>query len=296
MKLNQKKWLYLIVLSIVWGSSFILMKKSLVGLTAIQMGGLRIVITGIILLAVGFKSLKTISKKNYKWIVATGFFGTFFPVYCFAFAETELDSAIASILNSLVPLNTVLIGVVLFKINSTRRQYIGVFIGLVGTVLLILKGAQINPDQNYFYAILVIIAAISYALSVNIIKKYLQEEGALAIAVGNLMVLIPFSLVGLIFSDYFSKETFENESFASSMFYIIILAVIGTAFAKVLFNKLVHVASPVFASSVTYVMTLVAVLWGIIDGEKIELTQILGGVIIMFGVYLANKKQKTDTN
>lgn len=291
MSLNQRKWLYLVVLSAIWGSSFILMKKSLIGLTAVQMGALRIMITGFFLFVVGFKSLKTISKENYKWIVATGFLGTFLPVFLFSFAETELDSAIASILNSLVPLNTVLVGVFVYKITSTKRQYFGVFVGLFGTLFLIVNGAQVNPNQNYWYAILVILATVSYAISVNIIKKYLQNEGALAIATGNFVVIVPFALIILLFSDYFSVTTFENEAFLSSMGYIVLLSIVGTAFAKVLFNKLVHIASPVFASSVTYVMPLVAVLWGVLDGERIGFIEVIGGVVILFGVYLANKKK-----
>jgi len=292
----QKKWVYLLVLSLIWGSSFILMKKSLIGLSALQMGALRILITGVILISVGFKSLKTIDKKNYKWIAATGFLGTFFPAFFFSFAQTELDSSIASILNSLVPLNTILIGLFVYNIAATKRQFLGVFIGLAGTILLIFHGAQINPDQNYGYAIFVILATVSYAMSVNIIKKYLQHEGALAIAAGNFIAIMIPAFIALLFSDFFSTTTFEGEVFYESIGYIIILAIVGTAFAKVLFNKLVHIASPVFASSVTYMMTLVAVLWGVLDGEKIEFIQVIGGVIIFVGVYLANKKQKTDTN
>ncbi len=288
----QKKWVYLLVLSLIWGSSFILIKKSLIGLTALQMGALRIIITGLILIGIGFKSLKTIDKKNYKWIAATGFLGTFFPAFLFSFAVSELDSAIASILNSLVPLNTILISLFVYKIASTKRQFAGVFVGLAGTMLLIFHGAQINPHQNYGYAILIILATISYALSVNIIKKYLQHEGALAIAAGNFVAIMIPAFIALLVSDFFTTSTFEGEAFYESMGYIVVLAIVGTALAKVLFNKLVHIVSPVFASSVTYVMPLVAVLWGVKDGEKIGLIQVIGGIIILIGVYLANKKKK----
>lgn len=288
----QKKWVYLLVLSLIWGSSFILIKKGLIGLTALQMGALRVIITGLILIGVGFKSLKTIEKKNYKWIVATGILGTFFPAFLFAFAETEVDSAIASILNSLVPLNTVLFGLAIFKITTTKRQVTGVIIGLIGTMILIASGAHLNPHQNYFYAGLVIIATIMYAMSVNIIKKHLHDETPLAIASGNFVAIIIPAFVILFFSDFFSHSTFNREGFYISIYYIVLLSIFGTAIAKVLFNKLVHISSPVFASSVAYVMPLVAVLWGVLDGEKISFIQALGGVIILIGVYLVNKKSK----
>ena len=180
----------------------------------------------------------------------------------------------------------------MYGIVSTKRQFAGVFIGLAGTILLIFHGAHINPHQNYLYAILVILATISYAISVNIIKKYLQNEGALAIAAGNFVAIMIPASIALLFSDFFSKATFEGSYFNESMIYIVVLAIVGTAFAKVLFNKLVHIASPVFASSVTYVMPLVAVLWGVLDGEKIGYIQVFGAAIILIGVYLANKKSK----
>jgi len=291
MSTNQKKWVYLVVLSLIWGSSFILIKKGLVGLSPTQLGALRIIITGIFLLIAGFSSLKTIAIKNWKWMVISGLLGTFFPAFLFAFAETEVDSAIASMLNSLVPLNTVLFGLAVFKITSTKRQIVGVIIGFIGTGLLIANGAHINPEQNYIYAGLIIIATIMYSINVNIIKKYLQEESAMAIAAGNFVVIMIPSFIILLFTNFFSESIYTDEKVQLSLFYIVILSLFGTAIAKVMFNKLVHIASPVFASSVTYLMPIVAVLWGVLDGEKISFIQLLGAGIILLGVFLANRKK-----
>ena len=287
---NQQKWSYLIVLSLIWGSSFILIKKGLIGLTPVELGTLRVIFTGFFLFAFGFNSIRTIEKKNWKWMVISGFLGTFFPSFLFAFAETEVDSGIVSILNSLVPLNTILFGLAIFKITSTKRQVLGVIIGFIGTALLIANGAKLNPDQNYLYAGFVILATIMYAMNVNIIKKYLQDEKPMAIAVGNFVAIIIPAIVVLLFTDFFSHTIYKTETTIPSLLYIVLLSLFGTALAKVLFNKLVQIASPVFASSVTYLMTLVAVLWGFIDGEKISLIQFVGAIIILAGVYLANKK------
>ncbi len=291
MNSSQKKWFYLIVLSLIWGSSFILIKKGLIGLSPTQLGALRILFTGVFLLLVGFFSLKTIAIKSWKWIVISGLLGTFFPAFLFAFAETEVDSAIASMLNSLVPLNTVLFGLAIFKITSTNRQIIGVIIGFIGTGLLIANGAHLNPHQNYLYAGFIIIATVMYAVNVNIIKKYLKEESAIAIATGNFVAIMIPSFIILLFTNFFSESIYTNEDVQLSLFYIVVLSLFGTAIAKVMFNKLVHIASPVFASSVTYLMPLVAVLWGVLDGEKISFMQLIGAAIILFGVYLANRKK-----
>ena len=286
----NKKWLILIVLSIIWGSSFILIKKGLIGLSPLQLGSLRIAFSALFIFIFGFHTLKTIPKDKWKWLIISGFIGTFFPAFLFAFAETEIDSSIASILNSLVPLNTILLGFAVFNIASTKRQITGVLIGFVGTALLIGSGAQLNPDQNYLYAGLVLISAVLYGINVNIIKRYLQDVKAISIAFGNFAAIIIPALIVLVCTDFFSNETFQNPLVITSIGYIIILSAFGTALAKVLFNKLVQMATPVFASSVTYLMPVVAVFWGFLDGEGFGLLQALATLLILTGVYLANRR------
>ncbi|RKE98714.1 DMT family transporter [Ichthyenterobacterium magnum] len=284
------KWVYLIVLSVIWGSSFILIKKALLGLTPYQLGALRVIITGLFLFLAGYKNVKAIRKKDWKWLIISGFLGTFFPAFFFAIAETEIDSAVASILNSLVPLNTILLGFAVFKIASTRRQVLGVVIGFLGTSILILKGAELNPEQNYLYAGFVIASTLMYAANVNIIKRYLQDVKPLTIAVGNFIPIVIPALVILLFTDFFNSSTFNNPDFKMSIFYIVLLSFFGTALAKVLFNKLVQISTPVFASSVTYLMPIVALIWGVLDGEGFSLIQGVASLIILFGVYLSHKR------
>jgi drug/metabolite transporter (DMT)-like permease len=291
MKNPNIKWIYLLILSVIWGSSFILIKKSLLGLTAYQLGALRTIITGIILLAVGYKTLRDISKSKWTWLIISGLLGSFIPSFFFAIAETEIDSAVASILNSLVPLNTILLGFAVFKITSTKRQVLGVIIGFIGTAILILKGAELNPNQNYLYAGYVIASTVMYAANVNIIKRYLQDVKPLAIAAGNYLFIVIPAIIILLFTDFFTAERFNNPNFASAMIYVTILSILGTAIAKVVFFKLVQISTPVFASSVTYIMPIVALIWGVLDDEAFSLIQGLAALLILVGVYLAHKRK-----
>ncbi|MDT7832716.1 DMT family transporter [Flavobacteriaceae bacterium S356] len=285
---QQQKWFYLIILSIIWGSSFILMKKALIGLTPIQVGALRMLITAAFLVLIGYKSIKQIQKRHWIYIFYTAILGTFFPAFLFAYAITKIDSSIPAILNSLTPFNTFIVGALVFGFAFKRKQLIGILIGLIGTLILVLKGAHVNPDQNYWYAVLVIISSVGYAFNVNIVKKYLHDISALAITTGNFLLLIIPVLLVLYFTGFFS--TFEiNEETTSAVGYITVLAVIGTGIAKVMFNKLVQISTPVFSSSVTYLIPLVAVMWGMFDEESLHIMQLLGGAIILFGVYLVNK-------
>lgn len=287
MKLN--KWFYLISLSLIWGSSFILIKKALVGLEADQLGSLRIIFSSIIIILIAWKRLSKITRLEWKWITISAFLGSFFPAFLFAFAEKEIDSAVASIINSIVPLNTVIIGMVLFNIRSTKRQIIGVLIGLAGTYMLIMSGIKLNPDQNYLYSGFVILCSFLYALNVNIIKKYLQHLSALTITVGHFAVIIIPALIVFYFSD-FDVNSLRNHETIDSIIYVLILAVFGTALAKILFNKLIKISSPVFASSVTYSMLIVSIFWGLVDGENFSIYQLIATIIIILGVLLTNKK------
>ncbi len=292
MNQNKLKWLYLLFLSLVWGSSFILMKKALIGLTALEMGALRIFISAIFLFVTGHKSLKKITSEEWKWIVVTAFLGTFFPVFLFAFAETQIDSAVVSILNSTTPLLTLLFGIVFFGTTLILNQILGVILGLLGTLALITLGAAINPDQNYFYSGLVLIASIGYAINVNIIKKKLQNVSAIAIATGNFLVIIIPAAAILLRTGYVNKPFISNPILLQSLGYVAILALLGTAVAKVLFNKLVQISDPVFSSSVTYVIPVVALTWGLLDNEKFHWLQGAAAFLILLGVFLVNGGQK----
>ncbi len=285
---QQRKWLFLILLSLVWGSSYILIKKALLGFNPIPLGALRITFSAILLLIIGFSSLKKIKKNQWKYIFYTAFLGTFFPVFLFSFAVQEIDSAIASMLNSFTPFNTFIIGILAFEVGFKKKQFLGIILGLIGTLTLILKGAEMNPDQNYWFSLLAITATFGYAINVNMIKKHLADLDALAIITGNFLLMLPPAIMVLIFSGFFSDIAFD-ETQSKSLIYVVVLALFGTGIAKVLYTKLVQISTPVFASSVTYLMPLVAIFWGFLDGEKWSLLQLIAGLIIMLGVYLVNK-------
>jgi len=243
---------------------------------------------------IAFNKIKTIQKDKWRWIAVSAVIGTFFPAFLFAFAETQIDSAVAAILNSLVPMNTVLIGLAVFKISTTKTQSVGVIIGFIGTSVLIISGSDLNPDQNYLYSGLVIICSILYATNVNLIKKYLYDVNAVAIAAGQFFVIFVPSIIVLVYSGFFDLEFRNNDLLYDSLLYVLLLSFFGTAMAKILFNKLIQISSPVFASSVTYSMLIVSVLWGILDGELFNINQAVATILIIIGVYLSNKKKPID--
>jgi drug/metabolite transporter (DMT)-like permease len=285
------KWVYLLILSLIWGSSFILIDRAIEGLNSMQVGALRIVFTALFLFSVGLKKVKLIKRSQWKWIFWTAMAGSLFPVFLFAIAQEQLDSSVAGMLNSMVPLNTVVFGTLFFGIVVSKRQVLGVFIGLIGTLVLIIAGADFNPSQNYWFSAFVFLATIGYGLNVNIIKKYLNDLNALAIVTGNFVIIVIPALLILIYTGFFS-DIMKNEAMQIALGYVIILSLFGTAIAKVIYSRLVQISSPIFASSVTYTMPVVAIFWGLFFGEHLSVYQIIGGVIILLGVYLGNKRSK----
>lgn len=291
MPLKNLKWIYLILLSLVWGSSFILIKKGLVGLSALQLGSFRILFSSIFLIIVGFRQILKLKRHQWKWIIISGFLGSFFPAYLFAFAETEIDSAIASILNATTPLMTLIFGVLFFRIVFTQNKVIGVVVGLLGTAGLILSGAQINPDQNYIYSGLVILAAACYAINVNIIKRYMYDISPLGIAAGNFFVLLLPSVLVLFYTGFSIDEMMASREISMSVLYVVILGVIGTGIALIIFNKLIQISDPVFSTSVTYMIPVVGLIWGFIDGEVFSLLQLISAAVILLGVFIVNRSK-----
>lgn len=286
---NNKKWYLLIFLGCVWGSSFLLMKLGLKGVNSIQMGSLRILFAAAFLILVGFKQISKIPLHKWKYIALTSMFGTFLPVYLFAIALSKIDGSISSILNSLTPLNTLVVGILLFKMDVQRRQIFGVIIGFVGCVLLVLFGDGENTTENYYYALLVVLASIFYGINVNLIKKYLSDLKPLTISTGNFIVILFPALLVLYFSDFF--EIANEPKVITSLGYIAILGIVGTGLSNILFFKLIQLSSPVFASSVTYLIPVVAILLGyFVMNETLNFVQAIGASVVLLGVYFSSKK------
>lgn len=288
MKLPQLKWIILIALALIWGSSFILIKKGLDGLNPFQLGSLRIIFCAVFLLIIGFNSLKAIALHQWKYIVLTSLFGTFIPAYLFAIAQTKVSSSICSILNSLTPLNTLILGAIVFGLNFRRNQIFGIIIGLIGTVVLIFNGRAQGVSEDNSYSVFVLIATVCYATNVNLIKRYLSGMKPLSITTGNFLVMLVPAIFILYFTDFNTKMNLQATQ--QAMFFVMILGIVGTGVANVIFYKLIQISTPIFASSVTYLIPIVACLWGIFDNEMLTPLQFIGAFIILIGVYLSSKK------
>lgn len=284
-------WGILIGLALIWGSSFILIKKGLMFFSSTEVGALRISITFLVLLPLAFSRMKYLSAYEWKYLAIAGIIGSGFPAFLFAQAQTGIDSSLAGILNSMTPLFTLVVGLSFFSLKVRWFNVAGVLIGLAGAIGLISISGGRSFQFNFQYAILVIIATICYATNVNIIKFKLKNTDAVTITVFSFFTIgLPVLLYLLLFTDFIRQVSTEAGAL-EGLGYIAILAVFGTGLALVAFNKLVKLASPLFAASVTYLIPVVAVFWGLLDGEKLTTGFIIWMAMILTGIFLVNKKK-----
>jgi drug/metabolite transporter (DMT)-like permease len=289
----NKKWFYLAILSLIWGSSFILIKKGLVGLNSVQLASLRMIFAASIIYIYSYNSIKKIPKKSWKWIVITAYLGTFFPVYLISYGQTEIESGLASIITTVTPINTLIIGIIFFSLTFSIKQLLGLFIGLVGAVLLLYEASETNLNSNIYFSFFIYLTTVGYAASVNLIKKHLTNIPPEAVTAGIFLSISPPAIIVLYFSD-FTDLNFQDPLILKSIFFVLVLGVFGSAIAQTLFNKFVKIASPIFASAVTYTMPVVAIFWALIDGETLSIMQFFATAIILIGVFLVNKRKQTS--
>lgn len=295
---NQKliSWTILIALVFVWGSSFILIKKSLLYFSATEVGVLRVTLTFLFLLPYGIRKSLKMNRKMTFYLALSGFVGSLIPALMFALAQTQIDSGLAGTLNALTPLFTLILGVIFFRIIARWYNIIGIGIGLIGAVGLIYFSSDQSFVFNLKYSFFVIIATICYAFNVNFIKTYLKEIDSLTITVLTFYYIgIPTFLYVLLLSDIPTKLITTSDSFIG-LGYLGILSIIGTGLALLAFNKLIKISSPIFASSVTYMIPIVAIIWGIIDGEVFKPSYLVWFVLIIGGVLLVNANPHRKKN
>jgi len=289
------KWFLYILLCLIWGSSFILMKEGLVSLTAFEVAALRMLSAGLVSIPFAYRSFREISKKQIRYSILTGILGSYLPAIFFCVAQTKIDSALAGMLNALTPLFVLLIGAAFFKLPLIRGKLIGILIGFAGMILLFMKQTGSFHFEELPYLLIVVVATICYGVNVNIANRHLQGVRPIAIASVAFTFLIPLSLILLWTEGFFNYAMTDNKiliSVASASF----LGITGTALATVLFYMLMKKAGPLFSSMVTYGIPFVAVAWGFIYGEVITIIQLLGLLIILTGVYVVNSVKSGPEN
>lgn len=288
-------WLLFIMLSVIWGSSFILMKVGLDNkLTPYQIAAVRIVSAGLLLLPVAVKAFGKIPFNKLPIIFLSGALGSLFPAFLFCIAEQEMDSSLAGMLNSLTPIFVIIIGALFFKKDTPANKITGILIAFAGSILLVLSKGPIKTTNNLISPLLIVIATAMYGLNVNIVSKYLSHLSSIQVASLALTSNAIPALVLLYFTDFFSLP-FSDAAILKGTVASIVLGIGGTAIATVLFYNLVKRAGPIFSSMVTYGIPFVAIVLGVyFNNEDFNWKKGICLLVILFGVFWANRKKTVN--
>jgi drug/metabolite transporter (DMT)-like permease len=292
MTINEKylKWWLFAAISLIWGSSFILMKGGMTALSAYQVAALRMVSGCLTLLPIAIRNFRQIPQNKLAPILITGVVGSFVPAFLFCVAETRIDSSLAGILNALTPLFTIIIGWMVFRVKVGTQKITGVLIGFAGLCLLFFTRGQIDLKE-ISYASLVLLATICYAVNVHLVSRYLKGIDAINIAAIAFAFLLLPSIFILWYTGYFSLPL-SSAPLLKATTASLVLGVMGTAVATILFYRLIKLSGTLFASLVTYGIPFVAIAWGLFFGETIGLLQVGCLGIILGGVYLVTNSSE----
>jgi drug/metabolite transporter (DMT)-like permease len=282
------------VLAIIWGSSFILMKRGLLTYTPFQIGCIRIAVSCAAMIPFLFVSYKKVNRAQWKFLAAAGILGNGIPSILFPLAQTHISSTLAGMLNSLTPVFTYIIGISIFGMETSRNRMLGLLIGLAGALMLVASRQGNNGNNDYLFSLFIVAATLCYAFSVNILRYKLSALDPIT-TTGFALFFVGIPMGGFLFTTDFISRTQDIPGSNFSLLCIVVLGFFGTAVSTVLFNKLIKSSGALFASSVTYLIPIVATLWGLLDKEKLNVFHLVGLGAILSGIYLINKKGRAVT-
>ncbi len=285
-------WTILVILALVWGTSFILIKRGLEVYSAGEVGALRILAACIFMMPMSIPKLKKLSSRHLKMLFGIGLLGSFFPAFLFALGQTRLDSGVTGVMNGLTPIFVLLIGASIFKQKFEKTKYIGVALAFIGTAILLTAGSsQAGFSGINYYAVFIVVATMCYGANLNIIKYYFADLSAVVITSVSILLVGPFAAIYLFGFTDFADNVNTVPGGLEALGYISLLGIMSTGVALILFNRLVQLTTPIFSSMVTYLIPIVALTWGILDGETLVVGQIAGIAAILLGVYITNRKK-----
>ena len=283
-------WGLLILLAVIWGSSPFLIKKALFKLDPFEIGALRLTLASFVLMPFLLKNLKEIKRKDYFILFISGIVGNVLPYFLYPIAQTKIDSATSGVLTSLTPFFALIIGVIFYKLKATKNNIIGLIIGFLGTFLLILFSGSSGGFTADVFGLFVVAATLLYGINLNLVKYHLNHLKPITITSFSIVSILPITLYILFFLSPFYDHLNDFDFYKVELGYVLILGVLGTSIATIIFYNLIKIKDTVFASMVTYLMPLVAISLGVIDGEKINEVQLFGMALILTGVFINGKK------
>ncbi len=279
-----------VLLAIIWGSSFILIKKSLLTFTPLEVSALRVSISSLCFAPFVFYLRKSIPWKKLGLFIVVGLTGSGIPSFLYPIAQTEISSSLSGVLNGLTPIFTFLFGLMWFKRAFSKNNAIGVLLGFIGSAIMIVYGERLTGSGNEWYAIFVELGTVCYGFNVNFVESFFKGISALMVSSVSFFIIGPPAMLYLIFKGNYDSWL-SNESFLFSLASVCTLSILATVICTIIFFHLIKKTNGVFSASVSYLIPVVAILWGILDGEAFGINHLVGMLLILSGVYLIKRKK-----
>ena len=292
MDLSKKhwQWILLILLSAMWGTSFILMKHGVQSYSPSQVAAMRMFFAFIFFIPFIIKKIRKLKKKHILSLLLVAFIGNAIPSFLFTTAQFDgrVSSSLAGMLNAITPLFVWLAGITIYKVKTKWINVVGILIGLLGSLGLVIKDVNSIFSGISIFALLIVLATLFYGISTNEVKVRLKKLDGISITAFTFLFVGPPAGLYLLFQDY--SHAIATPNHVQNLLFVVLLAFFSSFLAVTIFNILIKHTSAIFAASVTYIIPFFAVLWGLADGETITVYQIISMVIVLTGVYLVNKK------
>lgn len=267
---------------------FIFTKKGLEFFSPIQAAAIRIFCASISVLPIIVRYARSYNRTSLIWLLCSALLGNFFPVFLVSYAQTGMSSAITGVLNSLMPCFAFVVGMSFFKIHFRWLNFAGLIVGALGTCGLVISAGGNLYVNSIWPVALMLLSVCMHGFNINIIKHKLADIPPPAIIGGIFMFVGPLATSILIKEQIWSLSV--QPGFWSATLYLALVGVVATNVALLGFNYLIKYTSAIFAASVTYIIPVFAIVWGILDGEPFLLIQMVCAFVILGGVYLVNKK------
>lgn len=255
-----------------------------------EVGALRISIATLAFIPFMIKHFSKFSIDRLKYFIIIGLTGSGIPAFLFAIAQSEVDSGIAGLLNSLTPIFTLIIGLLVFGASLIKKQLLGICFGFIGAATIMLIQNQFSFDSNIYYGALIVLATMCYGTSVNVVNYKLGDLDPTMISSMSFLMIGPFAIIYLLTTNVISDISNHPDGL-TSIISVTTLALLSTFYSTIVFYKLVHRTNPVFSASVSFLIPIVALFWAFLDGEVVNVLHFISLALILFGIYLIRKSK-----
>ncbi|OLF38657.1 EamA family transporter [Psychrobacter sp. C 20.9] len=307
--MTNRDLIIFVTLSFMWSLSFVFYRVGVPEFGSLAFASLRVIFAGLVMLVFVLLKKKNRDgiKQHWKMLSLVGLFSAALPFVLFSFSAQSVNAGVLAVLNASVPMMSGFIARVFFKDRLSKKQALGLVIGVIGVIILMSESLFGGGESGkglvegllpMGYALL---ACVGYALGANITKNYLYEVSPVAITAGSL-IIGSIIMLPVAFNEFPYGKDISIKAWVS----VICIGVFSTAIALIFMNQLIKNIGPTRATSITLVIPIFAIILGyLLLGEALNIQAIIGSIVILIGTYLSlelsikkmlKPKDKTQTN